>query len=186
MYLAFLNSLLSTRSGWWSIREWTELHGVAQRSRVLQCNTKLPPVPPATLVMSPDFIRYFGWVPNFGHLWTSSLLCSPFILTLLIRKHHLVVLLFSLIVLHSQTYLRSKLRNSCYIPFWVIVAFMIHNRLIIFLFRRYMHSYGYLYERIMYDRISSYIDQVHLSSQTSSLPHLLQSTLEYLRGLCHS
>ena len=34
-------------------------------------------------------------VPNSVHPQTSSLLCSPFVLTLLIRKHCLIVLLFS-------------------------------------------------------------------------------------------
>ena len=64
------------------------------------------------------------------------------------------VLLFSVLRLISN----PKLWNSCYVPFRVIVLFMLHNRLIIFLFRRYIHSHGYIYERIMYDRTSSYID----------------------------
>ena len=55
---------------------------------------------------------------------------------------------------------------------------MLHNHLIIFLFRRYIHSHGYLYKWIMYDRISSYIDIVHPSSQTSSLLRLLRYTLK--------
>ena len=38
----------------------------------------------------------------------------------------------------------------------------------------------------MYDRISSYIDLVHPPSRTPSLPRLLRSTLEYLRGLRYS
>ena len=60
---------------------------------------------------------------------------------------------------------------------------MPHNRLIIFLFRRYIHSHEYLYEQIMYDRISSYINEVHPSLQTLSLLHLLRSTPEYLHYL---
>ena len=86
------------------------------------------------------------------------LLCSPFVLTLLIRKCRLVVLLFCPIVLRSQTYLRSELRTPCYVPFLIIVLFMPHNRLIIFPFCRYIHSHGYIYEQIMYNRISSYIE----------------------------
>ena len=40
------------------------------------------------------------------------LLCSSFVLTLLIRKRCLIVLLFCSIVLRSQTYLRSKTPDS--------------------------------------------------------------------------
>ena len=40
------------------------------------------------------------------------LLCSSFVLTLLIRKHRLVVLSFCSIVLCSQTYLQSETLNS--------------------------------------------------------------------------
>ena len=81
-----------------------------------------------------------------------------------------IILLFSwsvLIVLHFQTYLWSEIQNSCYTLFSAIVSFMPHNRLIIFLFCRYIHSQEYLYKHIMYDRISSYINEVHPSSQTS-------------------
>ena len=53
----------------------------------------------------------------------SFLLCSSFVLTLLIRNRHLVVLLFCSIVLRSQTYLRSKLRTPCYVPFLVIAFY---------------------------------------------------------------
>ena len=80
-----------------------------------------------------------------------------------------IVLLFSwsvVIVLCFQTYLQSEIQNPCYTPFSVIVSFMPHNRLIIFLFRRYIHSQEYLYEHIMYDRISLYIDEVHPFLQT--------------------
>ena len=86
------------------------------------------------------------------------LLCSSFVLTLLIRKHHLVFLLFCSIVLHSQIYLQSELRTPCYVPFLVIVLVVPHNRLIIFPFHRYIHSHRYIYGQVMYDRISSYID----------------------------
>ena len=94
-------------------------------------------------------------------LFTSGLpflLCSSFVLTLLIRNHRLVVLLFCSIVLRSQTYLRSEFRTPCYVPILVIMLVVPHNRLIIFPFRRYIHSHGYIYEQMMYDRISSYID----------------------------
>ena len=53
------------------------------------------------------------------------LLCFLFVLTLLIRKGRLVVLLFCSIVLHSQTYLRSKTPDSllCSIPgYWAFYA----------------------------------------------------------------
>ena len=40
------------------------------------------------------------------------LLCSPFVLSLLIRNRHLVVLLFCSIILRSQTYLQSKTPDS--------------------------------------------------------------------------
>ena len=63
---------------------------------------------------------------------------------------------------------------------------MPHNCFIIFLFCRYIHSLEYLYKQIMYDRISLYINEVHPSSQTSSLLHLLQSNPEYLHDLHHS
>ena len=64
------------------------------------------------------------------------------------------VLLFSILRLISDL----KLWNPCYILFQVIALFMLHNPVIIFLFSRYIHSHGYIYERIMYDRTSSYID----------------------------
>ena len=86
------------------------------------------------------------------------LLCSSFILTLLVRKHHLVVLSFHSIVLRSQTYLRSVTPNSLLCSISGYSTCCAHNRLIIFPFRRYIHSHGYIYKQIMYDRISSYID----------------------------
>ena len=82
------------------------------------------------------------------------LLCSSFVLTLLIRKHRLVVLSFCSIVLHSQTYLRSVTPNSLLCPLLVIVPVVPHNHLIIFPFCRYIHSHVYIYEQVMYDRIS--------------------------------
>ena len=122
------------------------------------CNTK-----------STRYSCYSGNVPGLHILlrvelltpFTSGipfLLCSSFVLTLLIRKHCLVVLSFHSIVLHSQTHLRSKLRTPCYVPFLVIVLVVPHNRLIIFPFCRYIHSHGYIYKQVMYDRITSYID----------------------------
>ena len=80
-----------------------------------------------------------------------------------------VILLFSwsvLVVLRFQTYLWSKIQNPCYAPFLVIISFMPHNHLIIFVFHRYIHIQEYLYKCIMYDRISSYINEVHPSSWT--------------------
>ena len=60
---------------------------------------------PVTPVMSPDFIclRVELLTPFTSGL--PFLLCSSFVLTLLIRKHRLVVLSFRSIVLRSQTYL---------------------------------------------------------------------------------
>ena len=139
--------------------------------------TKSTPVPPVTPVMSLDLIGYSGT--------SSQLRSSP---DFLLSSLGNIVLLFScsvLIVLHSQTYLQSEFQNSCYIPFWVIIAFMPHNCLIIFFLHRYIHSHEYIYKRIMYDRISSFINEVHPSLWTSSLLHLLQSTLAYLRDLRH-
>ena len=60
---------------------------------------------------------------------------------------------------------------------------MPHNHLIIFPFRRYIHSHGYIYKQIMYDKLSLYIDHSAPICATSSLLrllHLLQCTLEYL------
>ena len=68
---------------------------------------------------------------------------------------------------------------------------MLHNRLIILSFCRYIYSHGYIYEQIMYDRISSYIDH-SAPNRTSSLLHLLRLlwyTPEYhrkLHELCYS
>ena len=86
------------------------------------------------------------------------LLGSPFVSTLLIRKRRLVVLLFCSIVLRSQTYLASETPDSLLCSISVFMLFILHNYLIIFPFRKYIHSHGYIYEQIMYDRISLYID----------------------------
>ena len=123
-------------------------------------------------VVTPSQLRYSCYSGNVPRLhiilraklltlFTSglpSLLCSSFVLTLLNRKHHLDVHLFWSIVLRSQTHLRSELQTPCYVSFLVIVLVVPHNRLIIFLFCRYIHSHGYIYKQVMYDRISSYID----------------------------
>ena len=122
------------------------------------CNTK-----------SARYSGYSGNVPGLHILlrdklltpFTSELpflLCSSFVLTLLIRKHHLVILSFHSIVLRSQTYLRSVTPKSFLCSIVVIVPVVPHNRLIIFPFRIYIHSHGYIYKQIMYDRISSYIN----------------------------
>ena len=77
------------------------------------CNTK-----------STRYSGYSGNVPGLHILlqvelltpFTSGLpflLCSSFVLTLLIREHCLVILSFCSIVLCSQTYLRSKLQTPC-------------------------------------------------------------------------
>ena len=134
-------------------------------------------------IVTPSQLRYScnsGNVPRLHiilqvellTLFTSGLpflLCSSFVLTLLIRQCRLVVLLFCSIVLHSQTYLRFELRTPCYVPFLVIVLVVPHNRLIIFPFRRYIHSHEYIYEQVMYDRISLYIDHSAPIARTSSL-----------------
>ena len=91
-------------------------------------------------------------------------------------------MLFSVLRLISDL----KLWNSCYVPFRVIVLFMLHNHLIIFLFRRYILSHRYIYEQIMYDRTSSYIDHSAPICATSSLLRLLRRNPEYLRDLCYS
>ena len=66
----------------------------------------------------------YSWSSShLQYLRTSSLLCSLFVQTLLIRKHYLVVLLIGLVVLCVQTYLRSEYRNPCYVLFSVIVFF---------------------------------------------------------------
>ena len=61
----------------------------------------------------------------------SFLLCSSFVLTLLIRKCHFVVLLFCSIVLHSQIYLWSELRTPCcyekYQKYWALPSFHKHQ-----------------------------------------------------------
>ena len=91
------------------------------------------------------------------------------------------VLLFSVLRLISD----PKLQTPCYIPFLVIVLFMPHNRLIIFPFHSYIPSHGYIYEQVMYDRISSYIDYSAPICATSSLLrllHLLRCTLDYHRN----
>ena len=78
------------------------------------------------MVVAPSQLRYSyysGNVPRFHiilwvkllTLFTSGLpflLCSSFVLTLLIRKCRLVILSFCSIVLCSQTYLRSKTPDS--------------------------------------------------------------------------
>ena len=78
------------------------------------------------MIVTPSQLRYScnsGNVPGphiilWVELLTPStsglpfLLCSPFILTLLIRKHRLVILLFCSIVLCSQTSLRSETLDS--------------------------------------------------------------------------
>ena len=63
------------------------------------------------------------------------LLCSPFVLTLLVRKCCLVVLLFCSIVLRSQTYLQSKTPDSllCSI-FWLLCLLCPITVLLSFLF----------------------------------------------------
>ena len=87
----------------WKGLETTTCHG---------CNTK-----------STQYSCYSGNVPGLYILlrvelltpFTSGLpflLCSSFVLTLLIRKQRLVVLLFRSIVLRSQTYLQSVTLNS--------------------------------------------------------------------------
>ena len=125
----------------------------SRRGVLLRCNTKSTPV------ISPDLIRCSG---SSSQLRSSSGL-PPYCVLLSSRLSLLgnVILLFSwsvLIVLCFQTYLRSKIWNPCYTPFLVIISFIPHNCLIIFPFHRYIHSQEYLYKRIMYDRISSYID----------------------------
>ena len=83
------------------------------------CNTK-----------SIRYSDYSGNVPGLHILlqvklltpFTSGLpflLCSSFVLTLLIREHCLVVLSFCSIVLRSQTHLQSELRNSLLFLFWL-------------------------------------------------------------------
>ena len=81
---------------------------------------------PFVMVVTPSQLQYScysGNVPGLHILlrvelltpFTSGLpflLCSSFDLTLLIRKHRLVVLSFCSIVLCSQTYLRSETPNS--------------------------------------------------------------------------
>ena len=93
-----------------------------------------------------------------------------------------IVLLFSCSVLLSSV-LRlisnPKLSTPCYVPCLVIVLVVHHNRLIIFPFCRYIHSHGYIYKQVMYNRISSYIDHSAPIAQTSSPLRLLQCTPEY-------
>ena len=84
--------------------------------RCYGCNTK-----------STQYSGYSGNVPGLHillrvkllTLFTSGLpflLCSSFVLTLLIREHRLVVLSFRSIVLRSQTYLQSVTPNSLLCP----------------------------------------------------------------------
>ena len=61
-------------------------------------------------------------------------------------------------MLELVRHLFTELWTPCYVPFLVIVLVVPHNRLIIFPFHRYIHSHGYIYEQVMYDRISLYID----------------------------
>ena len=86
------------------------------------------------MIVTPSQLRYSCYSSNVPGLhiilwvelltlFTSGLpflLCSSFVSTLLIRNRHLVVLLFYSIVLRSQTYLQSKLRTPCYVPFLVL------------------------------------------------------------------
>ena len=73
--------------------------------------------------------------------------------------------------------------------FWLLSFFMPHNHLIIFPFCRYIHSHGYIYKQVMYDRISLYIDHSAPICVTSSLLRLLcllWYTLEYHRDSVNS
>ena len=69
--------------------------------------------------------------------------------------------------------------------FQLSFSFMPHNRLIIFPFHRYIHSQEYLYEHIIYDRISLYWLSTPIFANLSLLC-LLRLTLEYLQNLRHS
>ena len=95
------------------VRSWINKLGSAVLPYCYGCNTK-----------STRYSGYSGNVPGLHILlwvelltpFTSRLpflLCSSFILTLLIREHRLVVLSFCSIVLRSQTYLRSEFQTPC-------------------------------------------------------------------------
>ena len=102
-------------------------------------------------VVTPSQLRYSCYSSNVPRLhiilqvelltpFTSGLpflLCSSFVLFFSCSD-----LLFSILRLISDL----KLRTPCYVPFLVIVLVVPHNRLIIFPFRRYIHSHGYIYE----------------------------------------
>ena len=101
------NSHMCDYSPWGHICSEKMLHNMCYG-----CNTK-----------STRYSCYSGNVPGLHislrvellTLFTSGLpflLCSSFVLTLLIRKHRLVVLSFCSLVLRSQTYLRSITPNS--------------------------------------------------------------------------
>ena len=115
------------------------------------------------------------------------LLCSPFVSTLLIRKRRLVVLLFFSIVLRSQTYLWSKLRTPCYVPFLVVVLFMPHNHLIIFRFvDTFIPMDTYTNKSCMIGsvHISTIVHPIVWASSLLCLLHLLRYIPEYHCEFC--
>ena len=118
---------------------------------MLRCNTKSTLVTPATLVISPDLIRY-SW-SRFPSLVSLDflLIVFSFVQTLLIREccsccspnRFSYTLFLDLTPAQNRNLVMFCLQSS--------FSFMPHNSLIIFPFHRYIHSQEYLYECIMYD-----------------------------------